>query len=306
MNFWFDCSTAPFRQCEEAMAVLQNDNEQLEHEKSALKERLKQLTKTKLVDDLLQKKSTGAQRTAGLLSKRTLLHCSQCFTASLFDPGPTMDGNTSPSRQLSSPYPTDAVFGSVANEQEVCLAHSMLDAINTNSLRQVEVLQNTVRLLKDELWHLKMSQTSGELAKLQFPMKEKKTNEMADIYKDSTLLLNVCEVERRHCVLHVSLGSLLHHRELQNHRRECRCKTRNRSFEDETRRSNCLNCKIELGLILHKSLSSLAEQPAESMSEWNVAWFIDQHTDENLSQSSILQSECERKVSPWLPNWIVV
>ena len=175
-----------------------------------------------------------------------------------------------------------------------------------SSNRQVEALQNTVRLLKDELWHLKMSQTSGELAKLQFPMQAKKTNEMADIYKDSTLLLNVCEVERRHRVLHISLGSFLHHRELQNHRGECGRKTRNRSLKDETRRSNCLNCKIQFGLILHKSLSSLAEQPAESMSEWNVAWFIDQHTDENLSQSSIHQSECERKISPRLPKWFVV
>lgn len=233
-------------------------------------------------------------------------HCSQCLIASLFDPGPTMDGNTSPFRQVSSPFPTDAMCGSVANEQEVCLSPSMLDAINMNSLRQVEALQNTVRLLKDELWHLKMSQTSGELAKLQFPMKEKRTNEMADIYKDSTLLLNVCEVQRRHRVLHISLGSLLHHRELQNHRGECRRKTRNRSLKDETRRSNCLNCKIQLGLILHTSLSSLAEQSAESMSECNVAWFIDQHTDENLSQSSILQSECERKLSSRLPKWIVV
>lgn len=58
-----------FRQCEEAIAVLQNDNEQLEQEKSALKERLKQLTKNKLVDDLMQKKIGGNQRTSGLLSK---------------------------------------------------------------------------------------------------------------------------------------------------------------------------------------------------------------------------------------------
>ena len=57
------------RQCEEAMAVLQNDNEQLEQEKTALKERLKQLTKNKLVDDLMQKKVGGNQRTSGLLSK---------------------------------------------------------------------------------------------------------------------------------------------------------------------------------------------------------------------------------------------
>ena len=51
------------------MAVLQNDNEQLEQEKSALKERLKQLTKNKLVDDLMQKKIGGSQKVAGMLSK---------------------------------------------------------------------------------------------------------------------------------------------------------------------------------------------------------------------------------------------
>ncbi len=51
------------------MTVLQNDNEQLEQEKSALKERLKQLTKNKLVDDLMQKKVGGTQRTSVLLSK---------------------------------------------------------------------------------------------------------------------------------------------------------------------------------------------------------------------------------------------
>jgi hypothetical protein len=61
------------RQCEEAMAVLQNDNEQLEQEKSALKERLKQLTKNKLVDDLMQKKGGGTQRISGLLSKEIFI-----------------------------------------------------------------------------------------------------------------------------------------------------------------------------------------------------------------------------------------
>jgi len=54
------------------MAVLQNDNEQLEQEKSALKERLKQLTKTKLVDDLIQKKVGTTQKTSGLLSKHII------------------------------------------------------------------------------------------------------------------------------------------------------------------------------------------------------------------------------------------
>jgi hypothetical protein len=37
-----------------------------------------------------------------------------------------------------------------------------------------------------------MSCTSNDLAKLQTPIITKKTNEIADIYKSSTLLLNVC------------------------------------------------------------------------------------------------------------------
>lgn len=64
MNYRMDF----FRQCEEAMAVMQNDNEQLEQEKTALKDRLKQLTKTKLVDDIMQKKIGTTPRTSGLLS----------------------------------------------------------------------------------------------------------------------------------------------------------------------------------------------------------------------------------------------
>lgn len=60
------------RQCEDAIAVLQNDNEQLEQEKSALKERLKQLTKTKLVDDIIQKKVGTTQRTSGILKDSCL------------------------------------------------------------------------------------------------------------------------------------------------------------------------------------------------------------------------------------------
>jgi hypothetical protein len=64
------------------MAVLQNDNEQLEQEKSALKERLKQVTKNKLVDDLMQKKNGGTQRTSGLLSKGILnFLCLMNFTS---------------------------------------------------------------------------------------------------------------------------------------------------------------------------------------------------------------------------------
>jgi hypothetical protein len=68
------CRSFLFRQCEEAMSVLQNDNEQLEQEKSTLKERLKQLTKNKLVDDLMQKKIGGTQRTSGLLSLSRSMH----------------------------------------------------------------------------------------------------------------------------------------------------------------------------------------------------------------------------------------
>jgi hypothetical protein len=59
------------------MTVLQNDNEQLEQEKSALKERLKQLTKNKLVDDLMQKKTAGTQRTSVLLSKDIFIFLSR-------------------------------------------------------------------------------------------------------------------------------------------------------------------------------------------------------------------------------------
>ncbi|CAF3351405.1 unnamed protein product [Rotaria sp. Silwood1] len=141
------------KQCEDAIAVLQNDNEQLEQEKSALKERLKQLTKTKLVDDLIQKKVGATQRTSGLLS-------------------PTTDGGISPQRQLSSSYSNEGMIGSTVNEQEII------------------ALRNTIRLLKDELWQLKITRTSNELSKLQIPLKDNKTNEIADIYKSSTLLLN--------------------------------------------------------------------------------------------------------------------
>ncbi len=37
-----------------------------------------------------------------------------------------------------------------------------------------------------------MSRTSNELSKLVLPLKDTKSNEIADIYKSSTLLLNVC------------------------------------------------------------------------------------------------------------------
>ncbi len=53
-------------------------------------------------------------------------------------------------------------------------------------------LRNTVHLLKDELWHLKMNRTSSELAKLESPIPTTNTNEIADIYRNSALLLNVC------------------------------------------------------------------------------------------------------------------
>ena len=52
------------------MAVLQNDNEQLEREKSELKERLKHIATTKLVDDIMQRKAGVPQRTSGLLSNK--------------------------------------------------------------------------------------------------------------------------------------------------------------------------------------------------------------------------------------------
>jgi hypothetical protein len=63
-------------------------------------------------------------------------------------------------------------------------------------LFQVTSLRNTIRLLRDELWQLKMSQTSNELSKLALPPKDTKPNEIADIYKSSTLLLNVCLINQ--------------------------------------------------------------------------------------------------------------
>lgn len=65
-------------------------------------------------------------------------------------------------------------------------------SLNTKSVFQVASLRNTIRLLRDELWQVKMHQTSNELSKLTIPSKETKSNEIADIYKSSTLLLNVC------------------------------------------------------------------------------------------------------------------
>jgi hypothetical protein len=43
-----------------------------------------------------------------------------------------------------------------------------------------------------------MNRTSFELAKLETPISAIKTNEIADIYKDSTLLLNVCQFDYSH------------------------------------------------------------------------------------------------------------
>lgn len=42
-----------------------------------------------------------------------------------------------------------------------------------------------------------MIRSSGELLKLQTPIKDKKTDEIADIYKSSTLLLNVCSIDNQ-------------------------------------------------------------------------------------------------------------
>lgn len=62
---------------------------------------------------------------------------------------------------------------------------------NTEFVFQVASLRNTIRLLRDELWQLKMHQPSNELSKLAIPIKDTKSSEIADIYKSSTLLLNV-------------------------------------------------------------------------------------------------------------------
>ena len=56
---------------------------------------------------------------------------------------------------------------------------------------QIVSLRNTIRLLKDELWHLKMSRTSNELNKLQLPNRNSQTSQIAEIYQNSNLILNV-------------------------------------------------------------------------------------------------------------------
>ncbi len=40
-----------------------------------------------------------------------------------------------------------------------------------------------------------MNRTSFDIAKLETPISAIKTNEIADIYKNSTLLLNVCQFD---------------------------------------------------------------------------------------------------------------
>ncbi|CAF0846668.1 unnamed protein product [Rotaria sordida] len=84
----------------------------------------------------------------------------------------TTDERVSLHPQLSSPSVADGSFVSTTNEQETA------------------ALRNTVRLLKDEIWHIKMNRASVELAKLEIPTPITKINEIADIYKSSTLLLN--------------------------------------------------------------------------------------------------------------------
>ncbi|CAF0864712.1 unnamed protein product [Didymodactylos carnosus] len=146
------------KQCEETIEVLQNDNEQLEQEKTALKDRLNKLSKKTLVDDIITKKG---QRTS-LLSP-----------TGAFQP---VDGKSSPQRQISSPY-----FETNPSYIE----------------REISVLRNTIKILKDELWHLKTNKNMQEFSKLT-PLSssstgnenEGKENEMADIYKNSTTLLN--------------------------------------------------------------------------------------------------------------------
>jgi hypothetical protein len=42
-----------------------------------------------------------------------------------------------------------------------------------------------------------MSRASSELSKLEIPLKDNKTSEIADIYKSSTLLLNVYSTKNK-------------------------------------------------------------------------------------------------------------
>jgi hypothetical protein len=101
------------RQCEEEIAVLKSDNDQLEREKSDYKERLKQLTKTKLVDDLMQKKTGVSQRLSGVLSTKLIIIS---FIHSPPSGATTESGTVSPQRQLPPLQISDL---SPASEQEV-------------------------------------------------------------------------------------------------------------------------------------------------------------------------------------------
>ncbi|CAF1061589.1 unnamed protein product [Adineta ricciae] len=125
-------------QCEDAMAVLQNDNEKLEQEINELKDCLKQQSE---------------------LTKRSSIV-------------PKIDGQHISSRQVLVPHLSQDLIRFETMEQEIT------------------TLRNTVRLLKDELWQLKMSHTSNELTKLATPMRDTKSTEINDIYRSSTLLLN--------------------------------------------------------------------------------------------------------------------
>ena len=62
------------RERDEEIKTLQTDIEELERERTNLKERLKQLTKSIFVDDLGQKKSGIAQKLSGVLSTKKNRH----------------------------------------------------------------------------------------------------------------------------------------------------------------------------------------------------------------------------------------
>ncbi|CAF2887577.1 unnamed protein product [Rotaria sp. Silwood2] len=91
----------------------------------------------------------------------------------------TTDERISLQCQLASPSVNDVNLISTVNEQDS------------------GALRNTVRLLKDEIWHLKMNRSSVELVKLEQSTPATKINEIADIYKTSTLLLNTLAYDRQ-------------------------------------------------------------------------------------------------------------
>ncbi|UJR25862.1 hypothetical protein I4U23_007212 [Adineta vaga] len=141
------------KHCEDAMAVLQNDNEKLEQEISKLTEHLKQQSESKRTDDTILKK-------IGLVPK---ISGSSGFTS---------DGANIVTRHVLTSHLSQDISRIEANEHEMT------------------TLRNTIRLLKDEVWHLKMNHTSNELTQLSMPMRDTKSTEIADIYKSSSLLLN--------------------------------------------------------------------------------------------------------------------